>query len=284
MPRKKRKKQPKRLQLNIWSVIRYALILVSVLIIYAYIEPHLLMVKRVEIVDEDIPQAFVGKKIAFLTDIHYGPYFTDKEVERLVKKTNQLEPDIIILGGDYTDPNLHLVSPVFEKLKNLKAKYGIYAVLGNHDYWKEGNFTTHAIKDAGITLLDNKSEWVEIDGERIKIGGIEDMWYGEPNYRATVQDVKREDFVILVSHNPDFAEKIISKKVDLMLGGHHHGGQGTIFGLYAPVIYSKYGQKYRYGWVEKDDMKIFVSKGIGTIGTPIRFFAMPEIVVVELKK
>ena len=132
--------------------------------------------------------------------------------------------------------------------------------------------------------MDNKAFWVVKGGERIKVGAVGDYFEDDVDITPTVADVQKTDFVILLSHNPDYAEGLGTDKVDLMLSGHTHGGQVTLFGLWAPLVPSEHGQKYRTGTMDLGKMKIIVSNGIGTITPPIRFFARPQIVTVILKR
>ncbi|MCL5773364.1 MAG: metallophosphoesterase [Firmicutes bacterium] len=253
--------------------------------VYIFIEPFLVQVKEVDIVDEDIPDSFDGARIVFMSDIHHGPYLSRNRVKGFVKKANALKPDIIILGGDYVQGRRY-IKPCFEELKNLKAPLGKFGVLGNHDHWGDADLTRRCMKDAGITLLDNRSEWIDngAAGGRIKIGGIGDLWHEKPDIEATIHDVTEKDFVILVTHNPDYAEEIKTHKIRLVLSGHTHGGQVTLFGLLAAHLPTKYGQKYRGGIVTTEYTKVIVSKGTGTIYPPVRFFCRPEIYLIRLKK
>ena len=113
---------------------------------------------------------------------------------------------------------------------------------------------------------------------------MDDLWEGTQDLEATTQDALADDFVILVSHNPDYAEHMDTDRVDLVLNGHTHGGQVTFFGLWAPFVPSEFGQKYRSGVVQTGSTIVVISNGIGTITPPVRFFARPEIVLVVLER
>jgi uncharacterized protein len=255
-----------------------------VLAIYVFVEPYWLGVKTYEITNPEVPSNFNSTKIVFLSDIHHGPYFSISRVKRLVERVNRLNPDIIILGGDYVHRNQQYIVPVFNELKGLKAPLGIYGVLGNHDHWENAALTREQMKESRIRELDNAAFWITKGEQRIKIGGVGDYMEDVQNIIPTIGDAVKEDFVIVVSHNPDYAEEIMTDKVDLMLSGHTHGGQITFFGLWAPVLPSQFGQKYRTGLIDSGTMKVIVSNGIGVITPPARFFAPPQIVSVILKK
>ena len=272
-------------QLNTRKKLIFVSILAVVLLLFAYtfIEPYWIDIKTTPIKSRDIPENFNDTKIIFVSDIHHGPYFSKDRVRKLVERINELNPDIILLGGDYVHRDPRYITPCFKELSKLKAKINVFGVLGNHDHWENAELTRHEMKNAGIKEIDNKAEWLYKDGDRFKIGGVGDLMEGAQDINPTIKDTEKNDFVILLSHNPDYFEKLETDKVDLMLSGHTHGGQVTLFGLWAPLIPSTYGQKYRTGLVETVQTKILISNGIGTITPPVRFFARPQINVVNLR-
>jgi predicted MPP superfamily phosphohydrolase len=247
-------------------------------------ETRWIRVNTIRINADNIPASFDGKRIVFISDIHLGPFFSRERVKGLVNRINKLNPDIIIMGGDYVHREPIYIKPLFEELKKLNSRYGIYAVLGNHDHWENANLTRESMLASGIKICDNRSYWVRIDNDSIKIGGVGDVWEDEQLLDSTIHDLQPEDFCILISHNPDYQENMQSDLVDLTLSGHTHGGQMTFFGVWAPVLPSKYGQKYRYGLKSNPTMKSYITSGIGTITPPLRFFCRPEIVLFEMKK
>ena len=265
-----------------WKTIKIVLLIASIIFIYAYIEPYWLRVRDLPFNHPDVPDNFVGKRIVFFSDIHLGPFFSRRRLQQLVETANRLEPDIILLGGDYVHQGRAFIPFCFNELKNLKAKYGVFAVLGNHDHWESARSTSEYMKKANITLLRNNSLWIGDSAGRIKIGGVGDFWEDTQNSVATTHDVKNQDFVVLISHNPDYVETLGTQKIDLVLSGHTHGGQLTLFGLYSPFVPSLYGQKYRLGLMKKNSMSVFITTGVGTLSTPLRFFARPEIVQITL--
>lgn len=268
-------------------IIRILLSLAVIAILfsgYGLVEPYWLKTTGVDIIDQDIPKSFDGKKIVFISDVHHGPHFSLERVRGLVKQINGINPDIIIFGGDYVYQNPRYIAPVFKELKNLNADIGKFAVLGNHDHWEGAELTRQSMKDAGIKNLDNNAEWISINGEKIKVSGVGDLWEDLQDINPAINDTKEEDFIILVSHNPDYADEIKTDKIDLVLSGHTHGGQVTFFGLWAPVTMSKYGQRYRTGIVNTGFTRVIVTNGVGMVGLPVRFFARPEIVIITLKR
>ena len=262
------------------SILTVALLLLA----YTFIEPYWIDLKTTYIKSSDISENFNVTKIIFVSDIHHGPYFSKDRVRKLVERINKLNPDIILLGGDYVHRDPQYIIPCFEELSKLKANLDVFGVLGNHDHWENAELTSHEMKKAGIKELDNKAVWLYKNSDRIKVGGVGDLMEDVQNINPTIKDTKKNDFVILLSHNPDYIEKLQTDKVDLMLSGHTHGGQVTLFGFFAPLIPSAYGQKYRTGLVETAQIKLLISNGIGTITPPVRFFARPQINIVCLQR
>lgn len=250
----------------------------------ALIEPYLLENKVTVIHDSDVPDNFVGKKIVFASDFHLNGFSSQAKIADVVASINAAKPDIIILGGDYVTDEEKYLAPCFAELANLKAPLGVYGVTGNHDSVADYRLTVKYMKAAGIIPLENKAQWIEIGGQKIKLGGVKTS-YGEiSDAEPTTNDTQVDDFIILVSHNPDFAEELHTDRIDLMLSGHTHGGQVTFFGLWAPYIPSDYGQKYMAGIIETNGIEVLVSNGIGTSALPLRFFAKPQINVIMLEK
>lgn len=275
--------------------IKIGLVLVLLIAIlgfsYSYYEANNIKLREYTFKHKDIPLAFDGKKLVFITDIHCNRYLPPSVVKKIVTTVNQLNGDILFLGGDNTEKDSIYSKGFFEAIKGLNAQFGKYSVLGNHDYWEDADLIQEGLINSGFNICDNQSYWIYEGSDSIKIGGVGDLWEDQQLIENTVWDVDKSDFCILLSHNPDYIEYLDSDKVDLMLSGHNHGGQVTIFGLHAPIMPSYWrselpttGQKYRYGWKSKGDTQLYVSTGIGVGDFPFRFFAQPEIVKITLER
>jgi predicted MPP superfamily phosphohydrolase len=264
-------------------------LLIAAFVGYSFGETFRLEVKEYTFASPDVPPAFDGTRIILLTDIHRTWYFSQDRVGRVVDKVNALEPDLIVLGGDYIYRSTEYEASVFEELGRLEAPLGTFAVLGNHDYGQHdrGNDGSGPVREAiaatNITLLDNAAVWIEDSGERIRLGGVGDLSQDRPRIYPTIDGTQPGDLVLLASHNPDFSEFPPPGSVDLVLSGHTHGGQITFFGLFPFSVPSEYGQKYWKGMVSNSRTTVIVSNGIGSIYPPLRFFAPPQIVVVTLE-
>jgi len=257
---------------------------------YSHAETYRIEVKEYTVVSEHLPTAFAGTRVAVVADVHRSWFFRQSRVEKIVDSVNALAPDLVVLAGDYVYGSTRYEAPCFQALGRLKAPLGVYAALGNHDYGaydpsgRDLDPVYAAVEPTNIVLLRNQGVWLERGGARLRLGAVGDLRKDTPDLAPIVRGTTAEDFVILLSHNPDFAEQLPPQAVDLVLAGHTHGGQVTFFGRWAPLVPSDYGQKYRTGRVERDDTTVIVSNGIGVIFPPLRFFARPQIVLVTLEK
>lgn len=248
-----------------------------VLCAYVFIEPYWLVTTEYDIYDPQIPAEFDGYEIVFVADIHHGPFFSYERVENLRDKINEFDADLILLGGDYVHRGPAYIEPAFDGLTGLSANDGAFGVLGNHDHWDGAEATRDGFAKADITVIDNRRIVIPRGKSIIHLSGVGD-------YDEGFQKFSREEdvFTILVSHNPDYAPELTNEKPSLMLCGHTHGGQVTFFGLWAPILPSKYGNQFRYGKINYNGIKMIVTSGVGTITPPVRFFARPEIVKITL--
>lgn len=269
-------------------VILFVLIIGVLGFSYSFYEGKNIAYRKYSYSNKNIPASFNNYKIIFLADTHCNRFFTPSDFEKWVDKINEQSPDLILLGGDYV--NIHYLNEYIDVISKLKAKYGVYSVYGNHDYWERIDLIKEEWKKTSIIELDNKAVWIKSGTDSIKVGGVGDYWEEKQELEPTTKDLKSTDFTILLSHNPDFVEELNGAPINLMLSGHTHGGQVTLFGLYAPIMPAKWrkdkkdtGQKYRYGWKKVDNTDLYITTGVGVNQFPFRFFARPEIVEITLK-
>lgn len=283
-PRRNRPNRPRRrLGRLAWIALAVSIIVVGI-VAWMIVEARIVTVADYEIISPDVPAAFDGTTVVFLADIHHGAYLSRDRVRTLVERVNGMQPDLILLGGDYVHSGARRIEPCFAELARLRAPLGVFGVLGNHDHWASTRLSEKAMAGAGIVALDNRGVWIERDGQRVRLGGVGDLWEDEQRVQATTGGTEPDDFVLLLTHNPDYVEQLTPGTVDLALAGHTHGGQITLFGLWAPKLPSRLGQKYRSGLIETGPVPVIVSNGIGTITPPLRFCAPPQIVVVTLRR
>ncbi|OWK36243.1 metallophosphoesterase [Fimbriiglobus ruber] len=249
---------------------------------YGFAESNDLRVDRQTISIPRLPAAFRGLTVAFLTDIHHGPYISKEYVSGVVRTTRLLNPDLVLLGGDYSHRDVKYIAPCFEILSHLTAPFGVYGVLGNHDYKDGLQETREGFRSANIEELTNRGVWLTRGGERFRLAGVDDLWMGDPQLAPALGDARPTDACLLLSHNPDFVETITDRRVGLVLSGHTHGGQVVLPGAGAPIVPSRYGAKYAHGLVEAPATKVYVSSGIGVSVLPVRANCRPEITLITL--
>lgn len=272
------------------NILQILIYLFAFFTLWLLIEAQTYRVRRVKIKNSKLPKSFNGFKIVFISDIHYGELFRSKRLVRIVNRINKLDPDIIIIGGDYLDISVKSKKDLskyldieFEIIRKLKAKQGIFTVLGNHDYYKRRESLLDAINSSSLKLLKNTKGFINIGEDSIELIGLDDLVKGKPEVNMLKEN--SNNFTIAISHNPDFFSDYKNLiNYDLGLSGHTHGGQVTFFGLYAPYTSSKYGQRYVKKIVYEENREIILTNGIGNGILPIRFFAIPELVEIRLEK
>lgn len=226
-----------------------------------------------------ITPALDGYVIAFITDTHALP---KARLEQVVDRLNARGIDLLLLGGDFPAADGAPMRSM-TVLGRTQSTDGIFGVDGNHD-----NFTElfAAMQANGIQPLDN-------DGVHLQPGfylaGVADLWRRQPDVSTAIRNAMTEDFILLVSHNPDVAMLQDNARVDLILSGHTHGGQITFLGLWAPRLWpmpgiTAYGHKFKDGWaLTPQSTAVFVSRGVGPLETAPRIFARPQVIFITLK-
>lgn len=251
-------------------------------------EPDQLTVKPAEIAVPKWPSGFANLKVVALSDIHIGaPHITLDKVREVVRRSNEQQPDLIVLLGDYVIQGIiggRFVEPdIFvEILKDLKAPLGVYAVLGNHDWWYGDAEVTRAFERVRIRMLTNEAVRLERNGSTLWLAGLGDYFSHKDDLEKTMRGVTTADPIVAITHTPDIFLKLPSQFV-LTLAGHTHGGQVNLPLLGRRIVPSDFGEKYAIGFVEEGEKRLFVTPGIGTSIFPVRFRVPPEISVLTIR-
>lgn len=249
---------------------------------YSLFEAGWLQAREITINIPRLPKAFDGAKVAFLSDIHHGPFTGVAFIDQAVALANAWKPDMVLLGGDYTHRSNKYAEPCMRALGRLKARFGVYGALGNHDHWYNAEITRRWMNTNGIRELTNNGVWVEQQGSRLRIAGVGDLWEDVQRLDTALDDTGDNEAAIVVSHNPDFVEGITDERVGLVLSGHTHGGQVVLPAYGAPRVPSSFGQKYLYGLVKTPVTQVYVTSGVGTVTPPVRFYCRPEVVLITI--
>ncbi|MBE9479735.1 MAG: metallophosphoesterase [Chloroflexi bacterium] len=248
-----------------------------------YIEPHWLSIERVDVPIYGLPEAFDGFKICCMGDFHLHPYTQIDFIKKVVATANELSSDVVCLLGDYVLEGADSIYELAPVLAGLESTHGVFAVLGNHDLWTDAAVVSSGLDAVGIRVLVNESVLLRVGDDNLILAGLDDGWSGEPDLSLALEGSPQGSPVILMLHEPDFADHYARNGVvRLQLSGHTHGGQVRIPGLGAPFR-PEYGRKYDDGLVKIEDMWLYTTRGVGVIGPPVRFNCRPEITEITLQ-
>ena len=257
-----------------------ALVLIFAVLIAVYaffVEPQLLTVNHYTIKNS----ALKGTRLVFASDFHIKKNQQNR-LKSIVNLINRSYPDIIVLGGDFVngydrEDNIELAE-MSKELSKLRAPYGVYAVLGNHDRWYGENQVKNVLKHSNIVLLKNENKQIKTPAKTIFVAGVDDLVTGTPDVEQALKNTKKP--VIFVTHSPDIFPQIPAG-TDIVLAGHTHGGQVVVPFVGPVVVPSEYGNRYAFGKIKSNGKVMIVTKGLGTSILRVRFNCLPEIVVVD---
>jgi len=236
----------------------------------------------------DLPPGLDGLRIAHLSDVHAGIHMEREKMEGIVALTNRLRPDLILQTGDMIDISPSYIPDYVRAFRDLTAPLGVVTVLGNHDRYTGEEAVIRGVRDAGQVFVRDGAHIVERNGTPLALVGVDDPrnWRADDPQDADLDDALRrtppEPFKILLAHRPGAFDGAIPRRIPLTLAGHIHGGQ-----IYLPVIGWSAGRlitKYVMGHFQRGASQLYVSRGIGVVGVPIRLFVPPEIALLELRR
>ena len=247
---------------------------------YAIDEANSLSLERVEITLDRLPSKLDGFRIVHLSDIHHSPFTGLDHITRAIKVSNRLKPDLFLLTGDYVSHHSEFIGPVAEALGELRAEYGTYACLGNHDHWTDADLVTHLFRGEGINVLLNEGFRLETDAGSFWLAGVDDYMVGKTDVTSALKGSFPDEMKILLAHNPIIFRQSVRSGIDLTLSGHTHGGQIKIRDEDRRIIRRR---KLSSGLHRRAESQIYITRGIGTVVLPVRFQCPPEISLLELR-
>lgn len=252
----------------------------------------------------NLPLDLQGLRILLISDIHSGPYMLEAQMKEYVDVINSYNADLILIPGDLTNSQRDEVFPFTKAFRNLKAKYGVYATLGNHDYFHDAEYVAKAVmNETPITLMRNENKILEINNQQLLLMGMDDTRSSGAKhdpviykyFDKTVADAKENlkannlsfESVpkILIYHKPYFFDDFSKEKIDLTVSGHTHGGQ-IVFAKLGGINLSiaSFVSNFLEGLYKNGNSSMYVSRGIGTVGLPLRLNCRPEITILTLKQ
>ena len=254
-----------------------------IIAVYAFFKAKTITVRRINIPDS--PYSLSGKTIAVFADVHLGFWVSSNQLKKCVDKINSLHPDYVFFAGDLADKAQHNYNPILKEtvaiLSELKPFYGKFAVLGNNDYCMSTvkEFSVAALSLSGFTILRNAAARLSDDTVLI---GIKETNNNIADIKTPISIANEEDYVILLSHQPDFVDTASTYNVNLQISGHSHGGQiylGPFLKYFLPVGAKKY---HRFGG-KVGRTKLVISHGVGLHTLPFRLFASPDILLIKFR-
>lgn len=241
----------------------------------------MLTIERREIFMRRLPRALDGFRIVQLSDLHLGPLTSSEQLRRAIEVANNLDPDIIALTGDYISHERHYAAPCAEIVGRLRARCGIYAVLGNHDHWTDAALITDLFRAEGIKVLINEGMRFEKDGAAFWLAGVDDTMVGLEDLPLALAGARGDEMKLLLAHNPIILRRAARAGVDLVLSGHTHGGQVTIRSERSAS--GRPRRRLLRGLGRQGETQIYVTRGLGTVILPIRYGCPPEVSLLELR-
>ncbi|MDZ4288770.1 MAG: metallophosphoesterase [Prosthecobacter sp.] len=244
-----------------------------------------LQVERVEITLPSLPPGLDGFRIVQLSDLHLEPFTTLEDIEKAVDACNALKPDLIALTGDFVTDTARPAGMLAELLQQLQAPHGVFSILGNHDFWSGAEEVINALKERNIPVLRNETRHIHTDGGTLHLAGFDSVYVNQPDIRKTLADLRDNQPLILMMHEPDVADVIAAAGVKgLQISGHTHGGQLRFRGKDPMAMRrARWGKKYLAGHFDVGALQLYVNRGIGCVGVPMRIGCPPEVTELTLR-
>jgi predicted MPP superfamily phosphohydrolase len=248
---------------------------------YAYaskLEAWWFEVVRHDLLLPGLPDAFAEFTIAQISDLHFGPLAGPTELAAALQAVQSLEANATVITGDVVsrttrgEPDM-----IVESLARLSASDSVFAVLGNHDWWSGGALVAESLRRAGVTVLQNDHRVWQRGGQSLYIAGVDDVCVHRHDLAAALDGVPTSARVVLLAHEPDFADLVArDRRMLLQLSGHSHGGQVCVPG-HGGLFFPRLARKYTRGLYSIDALTLYTNRGLGMMGLPIRFCCRPEI-------
>jgi predicted MPP superfamily phosphohydrolase len=237
---------------------------------------------RQEIPVAGLPPAFEGYRIVQLSDIHCGPFTPARRVTRWVDRANGLGGDLVAVTGDLITSGRDYTQAVADCLGRLRAPDGVYACMGNHDYFTDGEAFVRMLEGQGLILLRNRGLQLQRGGQHIYLAGVDDTWTGRANLGRALHDRDPKTPVVLLAHDPALFARAAKHGVALTLSGHTHGGQVAFPLNPRRWNLARFMTPFTTGRYQIGPSFLYVNRGLGTTGPPVRLGVRPEITVFTL--
>lgn len=245
------------------------------------------VIERVVIPIPGLPPQLDGLTIVQMSDIHSGMFMTEAQMDEHVRISNELQPDIVALTGDFVATNKDQVAPFINSMSRLQAKRGVYGCLGNHDmFGSASEMLARGFEQHGLKLLRNRNEMLDIDGAKLNIIGVD--YIGRRSrlnsLGEAIKGIPLDGTTILLAHSPNNFEEAAKAGIHLTLSGHTHGGQIALNLAGLIITPARLATMFLAGLFRIGNSHLYVNRGLGTTGPPIRINAPPEITHITLRQ
>jgi predicted MPP superfamily phosphohydrolase len=241
------------------------------------------VMRKVDVKVRGLDPRFDGFTIAQLSDLHIGALTPLWWGMRWARATNAASADIVVVTGDMVTSGVAFHEDIAQLLGALRGKEGVYAIMGNHDYFGEGEPLVSLLRGRGVTVLRNQGVTLEREGAKLYLAGIDDNWTKRANMDAALEERPEGVPTVLLAHDPEGFKTAIERKVDVVLSGHTHGGQIAMPFLGRFINASKLAHSFHIGVYKQGDSTLFVHPGLGTTGPPMRLGVAPAVALVTLR-
>ncbi len=231
----------------------------------------------------DLPAALEGYRIGQISDVHCGPNTSPTRVRQWVERLNALDLDLMTVTGDLITSGAKYVASVSEALGHLRARDGVYACMGNHDYFGDGEHIVRELEQRGLIVLRNRGVVINRAGAELYVAGVDDTWTDRDDVPRALQKCPRTATSVLLAHDPALFPEAAEYQVDLTLSGHTHGGQLAVPGVRRWSL-ARLAGEFTSGLYQRGRSWLYVNRGAGTTGPPVRFGAPAELAVLTLKR
>jgi uncharacterized protein len=241
-------------------------------------------VRAIDVPVAGLPAAFEGYRIAQLSDLHIGGLWPRARAARWVGMVNREGADLVALTGDYVTNGIAFHEDISAVLSAMRGRDGVVAVMGNHDYFGDGDALAALLRARGVEVLCNERRTISRGGATLTLAGIDDTWSGRADVARALGDRDPAAPLVVLAHDPSLFPALARRGAALVLSGHTHWGQIAVPFLATRLNLSRLSHRYHAGLYREDDAVLYVSPGLGTTGPPMRLGAPPEITVLTLRR